>query len=255
MAKYLYEIDRLQQNYPLQITRGRVEGGAPFGAYGKKITTAAYSGVLWSDGAFAFPAATGTTVDFVSTSANDSATGTGIRVVRLRYLDVNLETKFEDITLNGTGVVSTVANDIRYINGMLAVAWGSGKSAAGTITAYSTAGNHSTIAVGELRCSCSVRTVPAGERLVINSVSGGSISGTAAARTVLELGVTNYFGVDYSVDNILIPYMAGVFQDGSASFPLNAPVSFTAGTSIGLLCTCDKAATIVGAYHGWIEPE
>ena len=51
-----------------------------------------------------------------STSATDDDTpGSGARVVRITYLDSNYVLKTEDVALNGTAAVATVATDIRFI--------------------------------------------------------------------------------------------------------------------------------------------
>lgn len=55
----------------------------------------------------------------VSTSALDSNTlATGARIVRITYLDSNYVQAFEDVALNGTTPVNTVATNIRFIERM-----------------------------------------------------------------------------------------------------------------------------------------
>ena len=51
-----------------------------------------------------------------STSANDTAAGTGIRKVRIHYLDADHVPHEEVVTLNGLTAVNTVATDIYRIN-------------------------------------------------------------------------------------------------------------------------------------------
>lgn len=254
MAKFLYELDRLTNNYPIQVARRRIEGAYPYGAIGRRVTTGAYSGILWPDGSFAFPSSSGSTVSVVSTSANDTAGGTGVQSIKFRYLDVDLIEHTETIVLNGTTPVVSTATNVRYVNGMVAASLGSGKAAAGAITLYSGTGNHTYIAAGSIRCTCTVRTVPANSRFIITSLQAGAVSGTSASSVEVQLAVSSYLDIDYSSLNILFPYMAFAQQDNSSSISLDAPVAFTEGISIGMLCSCDKAATIVGSYHGWIEP-
>jgi hypothetical protein len=50
-----------------------------------------------------------------STSSQDSSGGTGAKAVRITYLDSAYVLKTEDVTLNGTTKVNTVATDIRFI--------------------------------------------------------------------------------------------------------------------------------------------
>jgi hypothetical protein len=51
----------------------------------------------------------------VSTSNQDKAGGTGSVAVRITFLNSAFELKTEDVTLNGTAAVNTVATDIRFI--------------------------------------------------------------------------------------------------------------------------------------------
>lgn len=50
-----------------------------------------------------------------STSANDTNGGSGAQSVRVTYLDSNYTLKTEDLLLNGTTKVNTIATDIRFI--------------------------------------------------------------------------------------------------------------------------------------------
>lgn len=255
MAKFLYEIDRLQTNYALQVARGRVEGAYPYNVYGRRVTIAPYAGILWPGSNFAFPSSLGTQLTVVSTSANDTAAGTGARTIRIIYLDLNLEEKYEDVVMNGLTPVLTVATNIRYVNGAISLTLGSGKAAAGDITIFSGAGNHSMIAAGDVRCSCSVRTVPAGKRFIVAAAYAGGISGTAAAKVETQVATTLYQGIDFAPQGIFIPYRAAVWQDGSGGLDVTFPAAFPSGASLCTLASCDKAATIVGSYQGIMEPE
>jgi hypothetical protein len=51
----------------------------------------------------------------VSTSTQDSSGGSGAKKVRIEYLNTAYELKTEDVTLNGTTSVNTIATDIRFI--------------------------------------------------------------------------------------------------------------------------------------------
>jgi len=50
-----------------------------------------------------------------SSSTQDASAGSGSKAVRITYLDSNYVLKSEDVTLNGTTKVNTVATDIRFI--------------------------------------------------------------------------------------------------------------------------------------------
>lgn len=239
--------------YELAVARGLVPGATPFSAYGEKDTVGADSGVLWPNGPFVFPPASGLQMAIASTSAADSAAGTGIRSLEIHYLDNTLEERYETVVLNGTTPVNTVATNIRFVQCMHISTYGSGKAAAGNITLSSGGTTYSYIAVGGVRCSSSVRMVPVGKRLIVTSFYGGSTSGAAGAKTILRLATPSFAGHDYIQDSIFIPLATASFQDSSAGITITAPLVFSAGQAFGLIFESDKAATISGAWFGWLE--
>ena len=82
----------------------------------------------------------GQTLYLVSTSANDSSVGTGIRTVDVIYLDASgNEQEFGDVVLNGTTPVS-LGSGVTAIQVMYAKTAGSGVVAAGNISVTSTNG-------------------------------------------------------------------------------------------------------------------
>ena len=95
--------------------------------------------------------------------------------------------------------------------------------------------------------------VPAGKRLLVTGLCGGSSSGTAAASAIIRLTSTSFDGHDYAADSVFIPFASATAQDGSISLVLTTPVSFLEGTAVGMETTVDKAATIVGSWFGWLE--
>lgn len=241
--------------YPPNISRGLITGAEPIDAYGEITTAGADAGVIWpgTASAFAFPSSAGVQMTFVSSSANDTAAGTGIRTIQMHYLDANLAQQTENITMNGTTNVLTVATNIRFIQCIHALTVGSGKAAAGNITVTNGGTTYSRINTGALRCSSSVRMVPAGKRLLVTSMYGGSASGAGAAATTIRLATPTFSSADLTTSNAFIPLAAAAYQDGSAGLTIPVPFVFTAGQSVGMVFTSDKAATIVGSWFGWLE--
>lgn len=240
-------------DYELNVARGKIGGAQPYGGYGERITSGAASGVVWSNGTYTFPPAAGLQMSIVSSSANDTAAGTGARTVDVHYLDADLAEHVETVTMNGTTPVLTVATNIRFIQCMHLVAFGSGKAAAGIITATNTAVVYSEIYAGSLRCSSSVRMVPAGKRLIITSMYGGSSSGSAGAKTIIRLSTPSFDGHDFTTNNLFMPLFSAAFQDASNGLTITCPLAFTAGQSVGMTFETDKAATVVGSWFGWME--
>jgi hypothetical protein len=82
----------------------------------------------------------------VSTSANDSAAGTGARQVIIYYLDATGAGPFtETVTLNGLTAVNTVNTNICFIERMQVVSVGSNGSNVGTLNLYTGTGATGTI--------------------------------------------------------------------------------------------------------------
>ena len=73
----------------------------------------------------------------VSTSAQDAPAGSGAKKVRITYLNSAYELKTEDVTLNGTSAVNTVATDIRFIEKFQVI---QGAAAAGAVKLMTTTG-------------------------------------------------------------------------------------------------------------------
>lgn len=240
-------------SYETAVSRGHVSGAQLLDIYGERVATGAETNILWPDGAYALPPAAGVRPSVVSTSANDAAAGTGIRTVEVHYLDANLIRRLETVTLNGTTPVLMVATNVRFIECMHMLTYGSGKSAAGIITAYVGAQVYSQISAGAVRCSSSVRMTPAGKRSVITGIYGGSASGAAAASVRFYIVSTNFGGHDYSADSVFFPIGAATFQDSSNGMKFDPPAVFTEGTAFGLAYVTDKAATLVGSLFGYEE--
>lgn len=240
-------------DYTYNVSRGNVSGAYPIAGFGERVTTGAASGVLWADGTYIFPPSSGTQVSVVSTSASDSAAGTGARTLSIHYLDVNLAPQEVTATLNGVTPVLLAPTNIRFIQNVHVVTFGSDAAAAGNISVYNGTGTYAQLTSGRLRDTSSVFMVPAGKRLLVTSFYGGSNSGAAAARTTLYIATTNFYGHDYTASNVFIQLAAGSFQDNSSGLTVPAPIVFTEGQSVGMTFTTDKMATITGSWFGWVE--
>ncbi len=116
------------------------------------------------------PAPAGEQMTVVSESANDAAAGTGIQTVRVNYLDASGDQQSEDVTLNGTTPVNTVATDIRFVNDFYALTVGTGGVAADHVKIYKTGTVglvYNMIHQGGNKSLVSHRMVPAGHTLVL----------------------------------------------------------------------------------------
>jgi hypothetical protein len=237
-----------------EIPRGTVTGSSPIAVYGEFVASgAATDHVIWNNGAYTVPSASGVQMTVVSDSVDDDSAGTGIRTLKIYYLDNALAPQTETVTMDGTTGVTTVATNIRFINNIVMLTYGSGKAAAGNITVSNGGTTYGYIAIGHKTSNSSAYMVPVGKRLMISGLSAGSSSGSSDAKVIVKIAVSNYAGVDYSTDSIFIPLAAIALQDSSESLTLNVPFALTEGVIFTMLATTDKSATIVGSWFGWLE--
>jgi len=237
------------------IARGKITGAEPMGSFGERQATAGeVNRVIWPNGIFSLPPSAGVQMSVVSTSANDTSAGTGIRTIEIHYLDANLDPQIEELTLNGITPVLTVATNIRFIQCMHVNTYGTTPvAAAGTITASNGGTTYSQISQGDLRCTSSVRMVPRGKYLYVSGAIGSSVSGTSAAKAQLRVVASELDSHQYLDPLILIPFGTIGVQDASEAYTFPVPLRFTEGSVVGLTVSTDKDASVSGSWFGWIE--
>lgn len=134
MARELSSISRfgLTEPFELQVARGQITGHRSVIIFGynpdvdqTRVTVWPYTGIL------PLPAAA-LQMKVSSSSANDTANGTGARTVFVAGLDANYNEISEIVTLNGQTAVLTTQSFLHINNAYVATA-GSGLSAAGDI--------------------------------------------------------------------------------------------------------------------------
>lgn len=120
-------------------------------------------------------------LEVVSSSANDTAAGTGARTFRVSGLDANGYEKTVDVSLNGTTPVSL--GTFLRVNGGLVLTSGSNGTNVGTITARTVVGSTAQLVIGVGRGYQSqfIYTVPKGYNAIVGTfffsteqTSGGS---------------------------------------------------------------------------------
>jgi hypothetical protein len=119
-----------------------------------------------------YPPDVGEQMTVVSESVNDIADGSGARTVMIHYLDANGVDSEENITLNGTTPVDTVATNIRFVNDFHVTSTGTGLVTAGHVKIYSKADSglvYNMIATGGNKSLVPHRMVPANHTLVVKN--------------------------------------------------------------------------------------
>ena len=187
-----------------------------FGLNSDVDATAAAEDIWQAGGLYTgFPTGAAETVDVVSTSASDTAAGTGMRTLMLSGLDANYVERTEAVTLNGLTAVTTSSTWTR-VNHAWGLTAGSGGTNAGDVTIkhHTTTTNvfvQMTAGVGSAQ-ACAY-TVPAGKQAAIAgyraSVSNNGGAGTAA-RVQVGLWIRPFGAMWYRLRSLWIQNTSGL---------------------------------------------
>lgn len=245
----------LIKNTVLGAGKGVVSGLEPVFAFGELQTGgAAVNILLWPvTGITAVPVhASGVQMSLVSGNAADAAAGTGIRKVTIVYLDGNLDQQTEEVTLNGTSAVTTVATDIRFIQCTFGSELGSGGRAAGAITISNGGTTYSYVAATARRCSSSARMVPRRKRLVVKTLSAGAIAAAAEAKGLIRFSTSKVYNSSFASSGLLFPIKSFGVQDSTACV-LDFDYVAGEGEIVAFEASAAADVLLVGSWSGWFE--
>lgn len=189
-----------------------------------------------------------------SSDANDTAAGTGVRQIMIHYLDSRYRPQIAIVTLNGLTPVLTTETDILRINGVHAIAVGSGDKPAGNISVTAGGVTYAFIGAGYNTARQAIYTVPDGYWGYINhwQHSSGS-TGNHFCQMILQ--ATTHDGVLWP-GVFLVQDEAGS-QNGGGSIDLPIPIPIPPRCDVKLSAISDAGAANVialGAIMGWFEP-
>jgi hypothetical protein len=151
------------RDFALEVSKGKVPGHAMmFIAVDSSVIGTSFT-TFWDLATDLVYATGGEALEILSTSANDTAAGTGARTVLVSGLDSTYTAQTEVVTLNGTSTVATVATNWLSISNIVVLTSGSGETNAGVLTLRVTsAGNvRATALAGNSRSFNSNYAVPA----------------------------------------------------------------------------------------------
>lgn len=114
---------------------------------------------------------TAAVVSVLSSSANDTAAGTGARTLEIQGLDANYLLQTETVSLNGTSAVTTTNTFIRIFR-MKVLTAGSGETNDGNITASIGGSDVARILANEGQTLMAVYTVPANKHAYLVKFQG-----------------------------------------------------------------------------------
>ncbi len=258
--------DRLRTEstpYTYLISEGNVPNHIAFRVEGTNDDVDNVKEDLWPvGGTYVFPTA-GMQMELVSNDVQDSGAGgitpagTGVRSVKITYLDDAWVEKTETVVLDGQTPVTTVATDIYRIQKMATVTTGTSKKAVGNIDIRHLGNTpiYGRIPVGENHLHQAICTVPLGKKMFIVSWQPGvgHRSGNRYARFELD-GTSNES--DILIDGIFFNKDIIDIQDMAIFIPVPMPQMFPAKTDVKVTVISDSAsadAETSVSFEGWIE--
>jgi hypothetical protein len=249
------------QDYLQSIAEGDIALHTPFEHFGRTSNGNTSETDVWEGGtAYVFPTVA-QQMEVVSSSANDAAAGTGVKTVRIYYLDNNYVPRTENIVLTGTAPVATVATNILRINSLKVIDFGS------STTTYKAIGNidirhlsdtpiYSRIAAGFTRSRNAIYTVPAGKTLYITSITiGVSKASTTGNTATFTLRGTYDDDIGALLPGLhFMPQAEINHMDGCFFKRLEMPKKYIEKTDVKMSVTAAQASTIcTAALRGWTE--
>jgi len=248
--------------YAYDIAEGNITGHVAWNKYAinDDVDSANEEDVWCVGGSYVWPAGA-QQMEVVSSSVEDDPVkadtnpGSGIHSVRIYYLDVNFVEKTTDVTLNGTGVVTTTATDIYRINRIRPLIVGSGLKAAGNIDVRNTADTpiYSRIATGFTKGRQLVYTVPQAKVLFINQFTG-SVGGTTAPKYGRFTIRSTWDDISLTRNAWMTAYGESGQSSGFFSIQYLCPIKFPAGSDIIVSCkTLDDNCYVTASLRGWQE--
>jgi len=250
LASIADDIETLRKDAPGEVSTGRATGSASFNKFGNNPAISTTREDVWSGGGVWVPPTEARLHDLVSTSSNDSASGTGAQSITVFGLVAGVATS-ETVTTHATdGTISVpTVNAYTIIYRMLVATAGSVGWNVGAITATAqtdgTVTAHMTATFGQT--TMAIYTVPTGLTLLIYdwylevNKSGGQAG-----------GVDGYLFAKPSGGAWNLKHVIGARSDGSshAHHPFPFPLSFAAGTTVKCSAICTASMDIDAGFQG-----
>ncbi len=156
-------------DYFSNVALGNVSGVMPFKKQGSNASVSTSQLPLNPAGTPIVPLTVAATISFASTSALDSAAGTGAQGLRIFGIGASGQYQVEDLALNGLTPVVTVNTWLGVLNRVMVTPAGSGQTNAGVITGLSGGNTYCTIASGTSVMKQAAFIVPANKKALIYS--------------------------------------------------------------------------------------
>lgn len=232
---------------------GRLWSGDAISVSGTRTLAAATEATIWpgTDASRAAPSSAAV-VKMVSTSANDTVGGTGVRAVQLDYLDAAGVRQAETIGMNGVTAVVSVAS-VAAIIGIAATDIGSNGSAVGTISCKNAplTTTYEVIPIGANQTSAAVVKVPLAQKGYVASLQ---LSAGATATTVKLKSDCNPATGAVVSGGSFVWHTAIVGTDPATIVPAGPIGPFPAGATIWLTGQHAAGTAVAGTIEAYYEP-
>lgn len=199
---------------------------------------------VWPDGGVIPHPTVASVLAIVSSSANDTAAGTGARTVYIEGVDGDYNFVSETVTLNGTTNVSTT-EEFLYVNSMYVVTAGSNGANAGEITAKVSTTLYDLIAVGYNNSTTAHYCVPAGYTgyMVAGIITAGQASGSTSVTAYLK---------QHGPDGLVRVGAVSTLNNGSIQYDFDPPYVIPAKNCVGATAIGSAANNSVSAFFNII---
>lgn len=250
----------VKENYlEERVAMGLVPGVTPIRILGVNIGPTTTAEILGASGStHAFPVAALSSPKVSSSSANDTAAGSGVRTITATGVNSSFVEVSETISMNGQTQVAVTAAFMDVNTFRTATVGTAGGAAAGDIYFYTGAATagvpndlttvQAKVLVGynqDLTCKY---TVPAGKSLLIRRFTAGTHGSATAQPTLLRVHYSTNFGITY-----METFDTHMNTGGKVDSNLKNPMYFPEKTQmmVSVLCAAGTAATM-GALEGWV---
>ena len=225
MAYTLRSISQVGTSEPfeLQVSRGQIPGHSPLNKFGTNPSVSADEETIWHQGGIYSYLTVPTTLYVSSSSAADTAGGTGSNSVEVQGIDADYNVKTETVNLNGQTQVALPGTWLRVFRSFVTLA-GSGGTSAGEVYVGSlgaTAGVPNVIYANlnvSNQTQLALYTVPAGHTLYVNTVTW------TAALSSSNAYITTNFNVRLFGSNVFRTRMDDTLQSGELFYDLQYPL-------------------------------
>lgn len=242
--------------YIYDIAEGNVPNHFSHSSFGRTFSINQTEAEVWEvGGVYKFPG-TPMRMQVVSSSSNDSPSGSGARQVDIHYLDNNYTEQTELIALNGTTPVNTTATNILRINNFHVIDAGSSKCSAGNIDIRNLAGTeiYSRISATRNASLQAIWTVPDGYTMYLTAWKCSAFLTTGKIAFIMLRTTSDHNG--NPTPGLFIHKDMISLNNNHAIVPFAAPIKVPSRADVKLTGYADKTdsvATVSGGFEGWYE--